>query len=180
MIQLKICLLGSFAVGKTSLVARFSRGLFSDKYLATLGVKIDRKRMEVDGTRVTLILWDMAGEDEFAKVQMSYLRGAAGYLLVFDGTRKLTFDQALMLEERARSTVGQLPFVVLANKSDLEDQWEVSAGDIKSLTARKWLVQKTSAKTGEDVDGAFEKLVRDILSRRGGSAGTPMQDASTG
>jgi small GTP-binding protein len=169
MIQLKICLLGSFAVGKTSLVARFSRGIFSDKYLATLGVKIDRKRLVIDGTTVNLILWDMAGEDEFAKVQMSYLVGASGFLLVFDGTRKLTYDQALMLEKRAQSVVGQLPFVVLANKCDLEEQWEVSAGDIKALTSQKWLVQKTSAKTGEDVDRAFEKLVREILNRQGGS-----------
>lgn len=112
-------------------------------------MKIDRKRLEIDGAPVNLILWDMAGEDEFAKVQMSYLVGASGFLLVFDGTRKLTYDQALMLEERARSVVGQLPFLVLANKCDLEDQWEVSAGDIKALTAQKWLVQKTSARGGK-------------------------------
>ncbi|MFN6951418.1 MAG: Rab family GTPase, partial [Albidovulum sp.] len=86
MIQKKICLLGAFAVGKTSLVARFVRSTFSDKYLTTVGVKIDRKDLDLPGTPVTLMLWDLAGEDEFNTVQMSYLRGSAGLLIVADGT----------------------------------------------------------------------------------------------
>jgi small GTP-binding protein len=86
MTQKKICMLGSFSVGKTSLVARYVSSVFSDKYLTTVGVKIDKKTVAVDGADVTLLLWDIYGEDDFQKLRMSYLRGASGYLLVVDGT----------------------------------------------------------------------------------------------
>ena len=78
MIQKKICMLGSFAVGKTSLVARFVRSIYSEKYHTTVGVKIDKKQVQFDGKSMNLILWDLYGEDEFQKVHMSYLRGASG------------------------------------------------------------------------------------------------------
>src|SRR4030095_2695636 len=100
MTQLKICMLGAYAVGKTSLIARFVRGIFSEQYLVTLGVKIDSKEGSVDGQTGKVILWDMAGEDEFAKVNASYLKGAAGYILVADGTRRTTMDQAAVLQIR--------------------------------------------------------------------------------
>ena len=82
MIQKKICMLGSFGVGKTSLVARFVQGIFSAKYLSTVGVKIDKREMKVGDQDVLLMLWDLAGEDSRSQVQTSYLKGAAGYFLV--------------------------------------------------------------------------------------------------
>ena len=92
MIQKKICMLGSFAVGKTSLVSQFVSSIFSDKYLSTVGVKIDKKTDHGRRpARSTLMLWDIYGEDGFQTVQKSYLRGASGYLLVVDGTRFDTF-----------------------------------------------------------------------------------------
>ena len=81
MIQKKVCLLGGFAVGKTSLVSRFVTSIFSEKYLTTVGVKVDKKLVSVNGQDVTLMLWDIYGEDEFQTVQPSYLRGASGYLV---------------------------------------------------------------------------------------------------
>src|SRR4051812_29872267 len=85
MIQKKVCMIGTTAVGKTSLVARFVHSIFSDKYLTTVGVKIDKKVVAPDGTEVTLIIWDLAGDDDFQRLQTSYLRGTGGYLLVADG-----------------------------------------------------------------------------------------------
>ena len=81
MIQKKICLLGGFGVGKTSLVAQFVHSLFSDKYLTTIGVKIEKKSVPVDETQVELVIWDIYGHDDFQKLRTSYLRGASGYLL---------------------------------------------------------------------------------------------------
>ncbi len=78
MIQKKICMLGGYAVGKTSLVQRFVKGIFSEKYLTTVGVKIDKKVVQVGGREVSLILWDLHGEDDFQQVQMSYMRGGFG------------------------------------------------------------------------------------------------------
>src|ERR1051325_7234218 len=74
LIQKKICMLGAYAVGKTSLVARFVRSIFSEKYHTTIGVKIDKKTLRVDDQELSLILWDLAGEDDFYQVRMSYLR----------------------------------------------------------------------------------------------------------
>jgi len=76
MIKKKICMLGVFAVGKTSLVQRFVKSMFSEKYLTTVGVKIDKKTIEVKGKIVELMLWDLQGEDEFQKLNATYLRGA--------------------------------------------------------------------------------------------------------
>ena len=94
MIQKKICMLGGFAVGKTSLVARYVTSMFSEKYLTTVGVKIDKKQVAVDGRDVTLMLWDIYGQDDFQDVQTSQLRGMSGYLLVVDGTRRATLETA--------------------------------------------------------------------------------------
>src|SRR6187200_563405 len=87
MIHKKVCMLGGFAVGKTSLVSRYVSSIFSDTYLSTVGVKIDKKQLAVDGRDVTLMLWDLYGQDDFQTVQASQLRGMSGFLLVVDGTR---------------------------------------------------------------------------------------------
>ena len=84
----KICLIGAFAVGKTSLVRRFVHSIFSEKYHTTVGVMIDKKQVNVNGLPVDLIIWDLHGEDDFQSVRMSYLRGASGCFYVADGTRE--------------------------------------------------------------------------------------------
>ena len=85
MIQKKVCLLGTSGVGKTSLVAQFVHSMFSEKYLTTVGVKIDKKTVPLNGTEVTLVLWDLAGDAYFQRLLSSSLRGTSGYLLVADG-----------------------------------------------------------------------------------------------
>lgn len=163
MIQKKICMLGSFAVGKTSLIRRFVDSIYSDAYHTTVGVKVDKKVVSIDGREVTLVLWDLYGEDDFQKMRWSYFRGAAGYLLVADGTRRATFDKALELEERARQEAGTIPFVFLVNKCDLASEWEID-GDFESqLAAKSWTVLRSSAKTGENVEEAFRHLTSRLI-----------------
>jgi small GTP-binding protein len=91
-LQKKICLLGAFGVGKTSLTRRYVDSIFSDTYLTTVGVKIDKKAVRVGANDVNLLIWDIAGEDDVSAVRTSYLRGAAGYLLVVDVTRAQTLE----------------------------------------------------------------------------------------
>ncbi len=165
MIQKKICMLGAFGVGKTSLVSRFVHSIFSDKYLTTLGVKIEKKSLDVGSEHVDLIIWDIHGEDDLQKVNMSYLRGAAGYLLVIDGTRRSTVDTALALHESAVKTIGQVPCVVALNKADLVGLWEVDAHALESVSSLGYPVVKTSAKTGGDVEETFLMLARDLVAR---------------
>lgn len=163
MIQKKICMLGSFAVGKTSLVRRFVDSIYSEAYHTTVGVKIDKKVVSLDDREVTLVLWDLYGEDDFQRMRWSYFRGASGYLLVADGTRRATFDKALELEERARQEAGTIPFVFLVNKWDLAEEWEIGSDFESQLTAKSWSVLRSSAKTGENVEEAFLRLTRKML-----------------
>lgn len=157
MLQKKICMLGAFSVGKTSLVRRFVQSTFSDAYLTTVGVKIDKKTMQAGDRTLDLILWDMAGEDDVSTIRMSYLRGSAGYLLIADGTRAVTLEVARSLHERVRTELGDLPFTLLLNKRDLDD-WSVADSDISSLRQAGWSIRTTSAKTGEGVEEAFREL----------------------
>lgn len=151
-------MVGAFGVGKTSLVARFVSSVFSDKYLSTVGVKVDKKTVSVDGSDVMLMLWDVAGEDNSTKVNMTYIKGAAGYLLVIDRTRRATLDTAKELKARVDKEVGALPFVAVINKSDLADKAEVSDADADELRAGGWTVLYSSAKSGENVEAAFAAL----------------------
>jgi small GTP-binding protein len=157
-VQKKICMLGAFAVGKTSLVKRYVSSVFSETYLTTVGVKIDKKTEQLAGKVINLILWDLAGEDDIASLRMSYLRGSAGYVLVADGTRRATLDVAVSLRARVDAEVGVLPFVLLLNKSDLVDQWAITDTDIAGLRNDGWWVQPSSARTGAGVEEAFTDL----------------------
>ena len=163
MLQKKICMLGSFAVGKTSLVRRFVEGFYSDVYQTTVGVKIEKKNIQVNGGEVSLVLWDIYGEDDYQKMRWSYLRGASGYLLVADGTRRATLEKARELEQRAREEAGEIPFVFVINKCDLLQDWEVDDSFEAQMRAQNWSLLRSSAKTGEGVEEAFSLLAQKML-----------------
>jgi small GTP-binding protein len=158
MLQKKICLLGAFGVGKTSLVRRYVDTIFSDAYLTTVGVKIDKKVMTLGTEPLALILWDIAGEDEMAAVRLSYLRGAAGYLLVVDGTRPETLETAASIQSRVTAEVGRIPFLALLNKADLVEDWALPPARIETLQGAGWTFRRTSAKTGDSVEASFQDL----------------------
>lgn len=151
----KVCMLGATGVGKSSLVGRFVRSIFSDAYLTTVGVVIEKCRVTRDGHTTDLVVWDLNGEDEFQSVQLSYLRGMSGCLLVVDGTRRETADSALALHGRAIDAVGRVPTVLVVNKIDLPAAWALAPRDLDALARRGWPVVQTSARTGVGVQEAF-------------------------
>ncbi|MDR1487479.1 MAG: GTP-binding protein, partial [Deltaproteobacteria bacterium] len=106
MINKKICMLGSFSVGKTALVRQYVSSIFSDTYLSTVGVKISKKTINVKNQELNLLLWDMEGQDNYSLVNMSYLRGAHGLLFVVDGTRGETLTVALKLRVESMKILG--------------------------------------------------------------------------
>ena len=163
MIQKKVCMLGATGVGKTSLVSRFVSSIFSDKYMTSVGVKVDKKTVTVGEDPVTLVLWDIYGEDAFQSVRASYLRGAAGYLLVADGTRQLTLDTARSLQKTAEGAAGRVPFVLAMNKADLAAEWQVDDKALWKIAEDGWSIVRTSALTGAGVEDAFMKLTRAML-----------------
>lgn len=166
MLTKKICLLGDFAIGKTSLTTRFVRQTYSDKYLTTVGVKIDSKLVKSAGQEtVKLVIWDIAGTDaDEIIVDENYLRGSAGVFLVADGCRKNTLGSVMKLRSIVSDLVGECPMIVAINKVDLFSEWEVGDVDIAGLQDDGLQVFKTSAKTGENVETAFQHLTRLLIS----------------
>lgn len=160
MIKKKIIMLGSFAVGKTSLVQQYVNSIFSEKYQTTIGVKIDQKNVSVNGIDVNLLLWDIHGEDEYQKIKPAYLMGSSGCFIVVDGTRLASLDVAKKLIETAQKTVPKAIIVVLINKSDIKDEWEIGVEEIESLKTSGFEVIETSAKTNSSVDEAFDTLTK--------------------
>lgn len=162
-LKVKLCMVGAYAVGKTSLVERFVHSIYSERYHTTIGVKIDTKEVETRDGTATCVIWDIAGEDEFYTVRSSYLRGMRGYLLVVDGTRRLTVDVAQGIHDRITTAFGPVPFVLLANKTDLQDAWELREDDLDALASEALAVLETSALTGACVEDAFDLLLGAIV-----------------
>lgn len=163
-VQRKICILGDFGVGKTSLVRRYVEGIFDDRYLSTIGVKISRRVVDFsDGKKISLIIWDVAGSEEFNGKQVSYLQGAVAALLVCDLTRAVTLPTLSKYVDTMRQVTPAARFVVVANKNDLEDQFELTQEAVASFAEEIQAPYfSTSAKTGNHVEEAFTELAIEI------------------
>lgn len=157
-LQRKVCMLGSFAVGKTSLVRRYVDSIFTESYTTTIGVKIDKKVVTVLGQELSLVLWDVYGEDSHQSVVPAYLRGIAGYILVVDPTRGATLQSAINLHQLVEKNFGDKPFVLAMNKSDLKDQWDPDLSSLAELKDKSVACIETSAKSDTGVEEMFENL----------------------
>jgi small GTP-binding protein len=165
LVQKKVCLLGDFGVGKTSLVRRFVENRFEDKYLSTIGVKISRKNLARPYGEMNMLVWDLAGSNGFDIVSnSSYTQGAAGALIVCDLTRRETL---LTFEEYARQIRRMNPdihIVFVCNKFDLTDERVISDADLSAVSSTfgDGMFFLTSAKTGEQVEESFISLADKI------------------
>lgn len=166
-IQKKICLLGEFSVGKTSLVRRFVEGSFDDRYLSTIGVKISRRVLARPTSQLNLLVWDLAGSDEFSgQIQANYLRGSAGAFIVCDLTRRETLGGFQRYVDQIRAVKLDIPLILLGNKVDLTEKRSISDEELQSATENfqsEYLL--TSAKTGQNVELAFQRLAEKIESK---------------
>ncbi len=161
--RLKIVMLGAFGVGKTSLTRRFVTGEFSEKYVSTLGVRIEKRTVAVGALTVELLVWDIAGHDDFASFRPAYIRGAAGVLLVCDQTRMSTVGTLVEIQDLVRTHLGEVPSEVLVNKNDLapDPAFERAMRDSGLGPARL-----TSARTGVNVAEAFVGLAERAVAGR--------------
>ena len=168
-IRKKICLVGDFAVGKTSLVRQYVDREFSDKYLSTVGVKISRKMVELHGSEDTttvpleLIVWDVEGSNEFNFVTSSYLKGAHGTIVVADITRPETIMNIRPHIDSFFAGSPQGCAVIALNKCDLVDAQRTRSLLQGMASDRVLAVRHTSAKTGEGVDALFTLLAESLM-----------------
>lgn len=163
MIQKKICLLGGSSVGKTSLVRQFVQGIFDDKYLTTIGVKVDKKIMTVEDKQVQFLLWDIEGVDQYAHFQQRYLRGASAVIIVIDQTRTQSLLDAFEIYNQVKQS-SDIPAVLAINKSDLTAEIDVNQNQFKQFQSQFVLTFQTSAKTGAQVENLFTELAATLIS----------------
>ena len=168
----KICLLGDFSVGKTSLIRRFVEDEFSDRYLSTVGVKVSRKSWDIKTDlnlnldRVNLVIWDLEGNTKFKSITPNYLKGASGSIIVADLTRTNTLSSLnqhlnLFLEINPQGTIA-----IALNKADLVPQEKLdkllelySSYDCDRILG----AYPTSAKTGANVTDLFNRLSQSLI-----------------
>ena len=165
-IQKKVCLLGDFAVGKTSLIRRYVEGRFDDKYLTTVGVVVSRRAIMRSDLALHLLIWDLAGGRDFS--QSGYLLGAAGALITCDLTRATTLAAFQGYAAQVRAVNPHSAIVLLANKSDLDEERAISDEQLLSVAHQhNCPMLLTSAKSGENVERAFSTLADALMSQMG-------------
>jgi small GTP-binding protein len=166
-ISKKICLVGDFGVGKTSLIRRFVDRQFSDKYLSTVGVKISRKKVDLSEEKsVQLLIWDLEGHTKFKAIAPSYLQGAGGAIIAADVTRQETIDN---MQERLQLFLSVNPkgiAIFALNKADLIEPEKVQLllENVKENQPERVIATySSSAKTGENVDEMFNLISAQML-----------------
>lgn len=163
--QKKVCVLGDFAVGKTSLIRQFVYQRFSEKYLSTIGVQLSRKTLKRPNLILHLILWDLAGGDNHRATRSSYLRGVTGAIIVCDLTRHNTLPFLEAYTNQVREVNPKAPIIFVGNKLDLTEERVISDAELAQFSKKLAIPYRlTSAKTGTQIEEVF-KLMADFLSK---------------
>jgi small GTP-binding protein len=167
---MKICSIGSYQVGKTSLVRRYSENKFSSNYLPTLGVDVTVKRITLDNRKIRLVLMDTAGQEQFGNLRNVYFQGSSGCIAVYDITRRESFEALNKWITEYRKVAGEtVKITIIGNKKDLEDLRQVTTAEgEKFAKGYGFPYYECSAKIGGDViPEIYVKLVNQILSSSG-------------
>lgn len=154
----KIVLIGHFGVGKTSLIRRFVQNTFSEDYKVTIGVHISKKTIEIpEGESISLIIWDLEGQDDIKKTRPSYLLGTNGFIYVFDLSRPITFENLANELDFLKENYSNIPLKVVGNKMDLVNKEYLTQ---YSSIFEPFVDFYVSAKTGSRVETLFSKLAK--------------------
>lgn len=164
---IKICLLGEANVGKTSLVYRFIENKFRGNYKSTLGVNLLKKDMNIkEFGNVSAQIWDLGGQESFRSLRKLYLEGANGALVIYDCTKRSSYEKLEDWILDFKDARGDEPLLLIGNKSDLIDAIKVQESEGLEL-AKSYNMEfiSTSAKTGSNVESAFSEIIKRILKK---------------
>ena len=166
-IRIKLLIIGDSAVGKTSMLLKYTDNFFPESHLATIGVEFKTKEVEYNGYNIELQVWDTAGQERFKSITKSFFRNANGIIFVYDITQKNTFKN--VKDWIKDSEVNDFGFqrILVGNKIDLQNKRQISLEDAKEWADKKNMeVIETSAKTGANIDKAVLKLIELILQNK--------------
>jgi small GTP-binding protein len=166
----KVCLLGAKGVGKTSLVRRLVEDRFEDDEAESTALSIFRRTLELDDVSLEMVLWDPAHSESSEQFHRSFISGASGLVFVVDSARPSTLDQLLQAQVAERGFIGLRPAILILNKSDLHDDFALSAAQLRTAESVNWHIVRASAKTGENVEQAFTTLAERMLGARKATA----------
>lgn len=163
----KLLIVGESGVGKTCMLLRFADNLFEEDFLSTIGVDFKIKEINTDGKRVKLQIWDSAGQERFRNITSSYYRNCSGIIIVYDVTRRESFDKVTDWIAEVRRFVPTVPLIVVGNKCDREDR-QVSKEDGQQLAEKQELIfLETSAKENTNIEAAFQQLSKKLIETEG-------------
>lgn len=182
-LDLKIVVLGSSFVGKTSLINRYCNGTFIENTRSTIGAGFFTHSLNIENTEVTVMLWDTAGEERFRSVAPSLLRGANGLILVFDLSVPESFNDIniymdMFLDTCKVDSNSNPPILLLGNKCDVEEcEQKITQETVDKWKQKNHVTQyfKVSAKDGTNVDEAFESFVKTLVAPPKSSENEPIQ-----
>ena len=163
---LKILVIGESAVGKSCLLLRYTVGKFQDTFMTTIGVDFKTKHLEINGKNVKLQIWDTAGQEKFRSITKAYYRGAHGILVVFDISRRETFNQTRMwIDSIKESSTTPIDMILVGSKADLERA--ISREEAEKLAASYNIKYfETSAKENSGINDAFLHLATIALEKK--------------
>ena len=164
----KLVLIGDTCVGKSALLVRFADDCFSENYITTIGVDFRFRTLQINKSTIKLQIWDTAGQERYRTITNAYYKGADGIIIVFDLTSKESFQNVdSWMKEVEKHSGEDVHVTVLANKSDMDKEIEVSDAEIKQFEEEyKVKVIKTSAKTGANVDESFLDMTKKLIIKK--------------
>jgi Ras-related protein Rab-8A len=160
----KILILGDSSVGKSSLLMRFTEGVFSANLTTTVGIDYKMKKIKVDDLEIRLQIWDTAGQEKYRALAQNYYKNAMGVLLVFDLTEASTFENVRNWIRQIKNHAGEnICKILVANKCDMTEERQVQKDEIKELAQDIGMeCFEVSAKSGENVESVFMHMSKDI------------------
>merc|ERR1712188_175085 len=163
----KYIVIGDTGVGKSCLLLQFTDKRFQPVHDLTIGVEFGARMINIDGKQIKLQIWDTAGQESFRSITRSYYRGAAGALLVYDITRRDTFNHlTTWLEDARQHSSSNMVIMLIGNKSDLEARREVTKEEGEAFAREHGLIfMETSAKTASNVEEAFIGTAKEIYTK---------------
>jgi len=163
----KITVIGKGAVGKTSLIKKYTSGSFQKDYIKTLGAQFSKYDEDIDGNNCKLFFWDIAGQEEFNFMRPTFYKGSKAAIIVFSHIDEESFEKVTEWHDDITKFCGKLPIVLFGNKMDLVDEENLDDNKVTNLVKERNFLgyYKTSAKTGSGVYEAFQAIIKDLYNR---------------